>query len=155
MKTYTPAEALHRAAAYCSKSEHCISEINEKLRQWGVEKPDAEAIVAHLIKEKFIDESRYCRSFINDKYKYSRWGRIKIAYALRSKRVADALIYDTMDEVIDLTLYTENLLSLLKEKQKSTKGAHKSEINAKLFRFAAGRGFDSSEISHALKELQL
>lgn len=154
MKTYSPAEALHRAAAYCSKSEHCISEIKEKLHQWGLEKPDAEAIVERLLKEKFIDESRFCRSFINDKYKYSRWGRIKISYALRMKRIPDSLIYDTLDEVIDETIYNDNLTALLREKLKSVKGAHKAEINAKLFRFAAGRGFDSSEISAALKQLE-
>lgn len=153
MKTYTPAEALHRAAAYCSKSEHCLSEINDKLRQWGVEKEDADTILERLLKEKFVEEARYCRSFINDKYKYNRWGRIKIAYALRMKRIPDTLIYTTMDEVIDETVYHENLLAIIREKQKSVKGAHKAEVNAKLFRFAAGRGFDSSEISAALKQL--
>lgn len=155
MKTYTPAEALHRAAAYCSKSEHCISEINEKLRQWGLEKEDAEAIVTRLLNEKFIDETRYCRSFINDKYKYSRWGRIKIAYALRMKRIPDATVYDMMDEVINEEIYEGNLNALLKEKLKSTKGNHKMEISSKLFRFAAGRGFESSEITKALKDLSL
>ena len=78
MKDMTPAEALHRAAAYCSGSEHCVSDIREKLRKWNISPTDAESLLARLVKEKFIDEERYCRSSINDKYKYNRWGRIKI-----------------------------------------------------------------------------
>lgn len=153
MKTFTPAEALHKAAAWCSKSEHCISEIKEKLRQWGIAPEDGETIITRLLKEKFIDEERYCRSFINDKYKYNRWGRIKIGYALRMKRIPDATVYDAMDEVIDEDIYMDNLTDLLKEKSKSVRGANKAEVSAKLYRFAAGRGFDSSEIGKALKTL--
>ncbi|MEG1585735.1 MAG: regulatory protein RecX [Bacteroidales bacterium] len=151
MKIYSPAEALHKAAAYCSKSEHCISEINEKLRQWGIGTDDADVIIARLQKEKFIDEARYCRSFINDKYKYNRWGRIKIAYALRMKRIPDAIVYEMMDEVINEETYLENLQALIKEKRKTTKGNNPMDIHAKLYRFAAGRGFESSEISRILK----
>ena len=32
-KTLTPPEALHRAAALCSSSEHCIADIREKLSE--------------------------------------------------------------------------------------------------------------------------
>lgn len=151
-KNLSAPEILHKAAAFCSKSEHCITEVKEKLKSWHTDPLDSEAIIEHLIKEKFIDETRYCRSFINDKYKYNRWGRIKIAYALRTKKIADTLIHEAMDEVIDEGIYLENLHNLLKEKRKSVKGNNKQEINGKLFRFAAGRGFESNEISAAINK---
>ena len=44
-KTLTPPEALHRAAALCSSSEHCIADIREKLSRWGIGEPDARTIV--------------------------------------------------------------------------------------------------------------
>lgn len=153
MTPLTPPEALHRAAAYCAKSEHCLSEIREKLRQWGIDLADANPIIEHLQREKYIDEARYCRSFVNDKYKYNRWGRIKIAYALRAKRIPDTLIYTALDENIDEGQYGENLLNLLREKQRSLKGSNKQELTAKLYRFAASRGFESDEISRTLRTL--
>lgn len=149
----TPGEALHKGAAYCSKSEHCLSEVREKLRQWGTDPDEIQPILDRLLKEKFIDETRYCRSFINDKYKYNRWGRIKIAYALRMKRIPDALIYEAMDEVINEEVYAENLRNLLLEKKKSTRALNPQDMRAKLYRFAAGRGFDSHEIGEAMKQL--
>lgn len=153
MKEITAPEALHKAAAYCSRSEHCISEIREKLRLWGLPSEEAQGVIDRLLKEKFIDEARYCKSFVNDKYKYNRWGRIKIGYALKMKRIPDPLVYDAMDEVIDEDLYRENLLALLREKKKTTRSVNAHDEYGKLYRFAAGRGFDSSEISTAIKQL--
>ena len=43
--------ALHKAAAYCSRSEHCISEIEEKLSKWGIDKEDSEKIIKRLTEE--------------------------------------------------------------------------------------------------------
>ena len=146
--------ALHKAAAYCSRSEHCISEIEEKLSKWGIDKEDSEKIIKRLTEEKFIDQQRFCRSFINDKYKYNKWGRIKIAYALRMKKIDQQTIYDAMDEVINDDLYFENLENLLRDKMKSTKEKQWFEIYPKLYRFAASRGFESYEISSCLNKLK-
>ena len=56
-KTLTPPEALHRAAALCSSSEHCITDIREKLSRWGIGELDARTIVERLVQERFIDET--------------------------------------------------------------------------------------------------
>ena len=68
-KTLTPPEALHRAAALCSSSEHCIADIREKLSRWGIGEPDARTIVERLVQERFIDEGRYAIAFAKDKSK--------------------------------------------------------------------------------------
>ena len=70
-KTLTPPEALHRAAALCSSSEHCIADIREKLSRWGIGEPDARTIVERLVQERFIDEGRYAIAFAKDKFRFS------------------------------------------------------------------------------------
>ena len=89
-KTLTPPEALHRAAALCSSSEHCIADIREKLSRWGIGEPDARTIVERLVQERFIDEGRYAIAFAKDKFRFSGWGRIKIRYALQQKRIGNS-----------------------------------------------------------------
>lgn len=150
---YKKSSARSYVAALCSKSEYCIHDIREKLRKRELSEESQQEIIDFLLKEKFIDESRYCRSYINDKYKYAKWGKIKIAYSLKTKRVADSLIYDTMDEVIDEEIYSENLRKALLDKKKTIKGSDKYEIKSKLFRFAAGRGYESEDISRLLNEI--
>ena len=47
--------ALGKAAALCSQSEHCSSQIMEKLSSWNVSVQDANDIMDYLLKEKYID----------------------------------------------------------------------------------------------------
>ena len=86
-KELSPEEALYRAAALCSTAERCKSEIEEKLSRWGISASETHRIVDRLEQEKYIDESRYCRSFVNDKIRFDHWGRIKITAALRQKKI--------------------------------------------------------------------
>lgn len=95
-KTLTPPEALHRAAALCSSSEHCIADIREKLSRWGIGEPDARTIVERLVQERFIDEGRYAIAFAKDKFRFSGWGRIKIRYALQQKRIGNSGIVNAL-----------------------------------------------------------
>ena len=57
-KEYTLDELLHKAASYCSISEHCIYEVEEKLSLWGVSDKDKGEIIKRLISEDFINEKR-------------------------------------------------------------------------------------------------
>ena len=71
-------EALNRAMALCSRTEYCISDIRQKLESWGLESDKAGDVIAILIKENFINEERYAGAFARDKYRYNKWGRVKI-----------------------------------------------------------------------------
>ena len=78
----TETEALNRVAAYCSTAEHCRAEIAEKLQRWGIAYDAIDRIINRLEQEKYIDEERFCRAFINDKYRFAKWGKMKIGQAL-------------------------------------------------------------------------
>jgi regulatory protein len=65
-------EALYKSAAYCSQSEHCISDLRNKLTQWGVLESDRDKIIRYLIDENYIDESRYAIAFTKDKFRYNK-----------------------------------------------------------------------------------
>ena len=77
-KQLSPEEALHRAAALCSAGEQCIFDIREKLLRWGIAPNDSKEIIEKLIQGKFIDEERYCKSFVNDNFRFNKWGKVKI-----------------------------------------------------------------------------
>lgn len=144
-KPLTPEEALYRAAALCSTAERCASEIEEKLSRWGVASPDIRRIVAHLHKEGYIDEARYCRSFVHDKIQFDRWGRLKISAALRQKRLPDADVADAL-ALIDETSYRQLLRELIDRKRRQLDGSDPRADKAKLLRFALSRGFETGII---------
>lgn len=152
MKTINEQEALHKAAAYCSNGERCISEVTEKLIKWQQNEEASERIIRYLIKEKFIDEDRYCNSFVSDKLRFNKWGKVKISYILQQKKIPLHIIQSALQQ-IDEDKYIEMLADLLKEKRKSVKSKNTYEEQLKLSRFGAGRGFSSDEIRQALKIL--
>jgi regulatory protein len=111
-----------------------------------------DAIVSHLIKEKYIDQHRFAVAFVRDKYRFNQWGRIKIAQALRMKHVASDAISEALDE-IDEEEYEDILTSLLQKKSRSVKANSEYERNGKLIRFAASHGYDMGEIFRCMKRM--
>ena len=144
-KPLSPGEALNKAAAYCTLCERCISEVSAKLTAWGVPPDEQEKIIARLTKEKFIDETRYCRAFVNDKLRFNRWGRIKIIAALREKRLPQEYINEAI-ESIDEDSYTEILKEVIAIKRRELKGKDDFATRQKLMRHAASRGFEPAII---------
>lgn len=150
MKEYTEKEILNKAEAYCSAVERCPSDVEAKLKGWGATPETVAAVMAHLFKEKYLDTIRFCSAYVRDKYRFNQWGRVKIAQTLRMKGLTSEEINAGMED-IDEDEYNSILQSLLKQKLKSIKAETDYERNAKLIRFAAGRGFTMQEIMKFVK----
>ena len=145
MKEYTEDELKYKAEAYCSTTEHCPAEVMAKLIQWGADGEMSERILEHLQKERYVDSVRFCRAFVRDKYRFARWGRVKIVQALRMKHLSSEEIEAGVAE-IDEEEYAKGLRDLLRQKSKSVSGKNEYERNTKLIRFAVGRGFTMGEV---------
>jgi regulatory protein len=151
-KEYTIEELLHKAASYCSISEHCVSEVEDKLNAWGVSSGDKQKIIDRLISEDFINEKRFCTYFVKDKFRFNKWGKIKITFALKSKGLDKEIILNAIG-TIDDGEYEEMLASLLKTKLVGLKYEFEYEKQGKLFRFAQSRGFENNVIERALRTI--
>ena len=137
MTNITETEALSKVAGYCSTAEHCRAEISEKLQRWGLPYDAIDRILKRLEDEKYIDEERFCRAFVNDKYRFAKWGKVKIAQALQMKKVS----YNVC----------RRFLNELAAKRKSVHAENEYELNGKLMRFALSRGFEMKDIRHCIQ----
>ncbi|MDR0756619.1 MAG: RecX family transcriptional regulator, partial [Tannerella sp.] len=70
MKQIDENKLLHSTASYCSICERCISDVRKKLAAAGATQEIEKRIIERLLKEGFIDEARFCRSFVNDKFRF-------------------------------------------------------------------------------------
>ena len=154
MKPLSLSEALSKAAARCSRAEHCVSEVRTWLQRWEVSDADAEEIVRRLKADRFIDDERYVKAFIHDKMTYDRWGRKKIVYALKVKQLPDEVVRRCMAAWEEDESYSDRLLQLLQAKSRSMSFPLSMADKAKLYRFAASRGYESSLVSDALRRLE-
>ena len=144
-------EALMKCTALCSRAEYSIFDIKEKLYRWGVESESQEEIIEYLCKNNYINEARYAECFVSEKFRLSHWGRIKIGYALRQKRVAEQHISSAF-EIIDEEHYFETLKKLIQSKSKGDISDFKKR--ASVYNFALSRGFEPELINRALKEIE-
>ena len=140
MNGKTENEAYLTLAALCARAEHCQWEMLEKMRRWELSEEAQARVMARLVEERYVDDERYARAFVNDKVRYNKWGRRKVEQALWQKHIDEGVRQRVLDEVDDET-YLAVLRPLLQQKRKATKAASDYELNQKLVRFALGRGF--------------
>ncbi len=152
MKELSRQEAYSRAAALCSKSEKCVSDIRKKLYDWHVEEEEHEVVIETLIENKYIDEERFAEYYVRDKFRFNGWGKIKIRHHLNQKKIPSYCIEKAIS-AINKEEYIHNLLKALNGKNKTIKTSDEFERRQKLMRFAAGRGYTLDEINQALDEI--
>ncbi len=140
MKQLTEQEALFRLTALCSQAEHCSYEMTEKMRKWQISDEAQARIMQHLVEERYIDDERFCRYFVKDKIRYNKWGRRKVEQALWAKHIDSDISKAILDEVDDEE-YINILRPMIKNRRKQMKDMSEYEANARLMRWAVGRGF--------------
>ena len=148
-KEMTAQEAYLQLAALCAQAEHCEQEMRDKMKRWEIDESVQNQVIGRLTKERYIDNERYARAFVNDKIRYNKWGRRQVQQALWLKRIDEEIQQRVLDE-IDEKEYLNVLRPLLKQKRKSIKAQSDYELNQKLVRFALGRGFTFDIIRQCL-----
>ncbi len=149
MKQKTEQEAYLSLAALCAQAEHCQWEMLEKMRRWELSDEAQARVMERLMKERYVDDERYARTFVKDKVRYNKWGRRKVEQALWQKHIGDSVRLQVLDEVDD-DEYISILRPLLQQKRRSTKAASDYELNQKLIRFAVSRGFTMDIIKQCI-----
>lgn len=140
-----------KAAALCSKSEKCSADMIVKLTQWGGDDDTCNQIIKKLQQEKFLDDTRYACYFVKDKFRFNHWGRIKITYMLRMKRLSQPIIEEALMQ-IDESDYLETLEKMIVDKAKKISGKNEFDKKARLLRFAQSHGFENELIFRILNK---
>ena len=142
-------EFFLKASYYCSLSEHCIQKVREKLVQWDTPKEFIQPIIDKLVEEDYINEERFARAFVKDKFRFNHWGRVKITTHLKALNISSENISIGMQE-IDEEEYAKKLDEIVEKKRKTIKNGTDYEIRAKLLRHALSRGFEYELVASKL-----
>lgn len=151
-KPLTAAQALNRAAALCARSEQAPADVRDKLIKWGLGDDAADEVVRQLTAQGFLDEERYARAFVKDRFSFNGWGRIKIAHQLRTKGIPAEVIDEAMS-AIDEEKYRERLVDLLHTKWRTVSQREPRAAWAAMMRFAASRGFETGIAAECVKQV--
>lgn len=150
-RTVLPPEARERLEALCAKAEHCTWELRRKLMLWKISSSDADAIIEHLRNHRFVDDSRFARAYVRDKFALSGWGRRKIEAQLRVRHIEPPVIKEALD-AIDPDAYWAALQNFVRRRAAAVSDLDTYQGRTRLFRAAASRGFEPDLAAKAVRE---
>ena len=145
---------LQKIQYFCSYQERCIRETEEKLKDWAVQKKLIPSIISQLQEEGYINEERFAKVYAGSKFRINKWGRQKIEFELKLKRIPEALIHKGIEE-IDEEGYQQILRDLIQKKQKEIIPEKNMNIREKIITFANGKGYEMELILAVLKEMKI
>lgn len=140
-------QALQKIRHYCGYQERCHTEVKEKLYSFGLFKQDVEEMISTLIEENYLNEERFAQHFAGGKFRMKQWGRRRIEYELKQKKLSDYCIRKGLKE-IDEKDYRETLENLAEEKWKQLEGEENLfSRRKKLSDYLVHKGYEYTYIS--------
>ena len=150
---FYPQQALQKIKQYCAYQERCRSEVNEKLYSFGLCQKDVEGCISNLIEENYLNEERFAIQFAGGRFRIKNWGRIKIKYALKQKKVSDLHIKKALG-AIDDACYIQTLCKLAKEKIKTLRNEKNIFVRKKKLQdYLLMKGYESDLVKEEIRNI--
>tara|TARA_B100000575_G_C23095880_1_gene632071 strand:- start:642 stop:1109 length:468 start_codon:yes stop_codon:yes gene_type:complete len=151
-KSYSLNEAKKKLENFCSYQERCHKEVEEKLREYGMIQSASQEIIAQLIQEDYLNETRFAKNFARGKFRIKNWGRNRISRELKSRNITDYNIKMGMQEFTDIE-YEETFYNLIEKRKKSVEHLPIDQQKKKIFSYLSYRGWEHEKIYDALSQL--
>ncbi len=132
-------------AAYCSYQDRCHQEVEQKMRDFLLIPEAKDEILLFLMRENYLNEERFTRSYIRGKFYIKHWGRNKIRNHLKFKGVPKKLINSCWNE-IDENDYRRTLKKVWNDYYEKQKGLKDYQKKSKTITYLMGRGYEYEEI---------
>ena len=112
--------------AECSRKEISARQARQWLQKHEVPEPEIKQIINGLVKDKYIDDSRFAKAFTRDKLRFSKWGPDKIRIGLSDAGIDKVIAQQAIEEEESLSL--QILSDLLSKKQKELERKQEKKI---------------------------
>lgn len=143
---------MQKLRQYCIYQERSHYEVQQKLYELGIRKAEHDEIIATLIEEDYLNEERFAKQFAGGKFRMKEWGRNKIYYALREKRVSEYNIKKGLKEIDDEEY--KSVVNELAEKKYETLSDEQYLVRKKkTIDYLLQKGFEPDLVTKALNEL--
>lgn len=152
-KHLTKEQALQKLRQYCAYQERSHSEVQQKLWDLGVYRSEHDVIISTLIEEDYLNEERFATQFAGGKFRMKSWGRKRIYYALKEKKVSEYNIKKAMKE-IDEETYEKTLQQLAEKKYASLKGEQYLVRKKKTIDYLLQKGYEQELVGRAVKNIE-
>ena len=146
-------EAIHKIEHFCAYQERCHDEVVQKLRAMKMDSNEIDEILAHLIKENYLNESRFACSFARGKHRIKFWGKVRIVNELKFRNISTYNINLALKEITSEE-YEVNFNTLAERNWHSIKETNGLKKRKKCCDFLLRKGYESNLVYEKVKELE-
>jgi regulatory protein len=150
-KSFTFDEIKLKLVNYCVYQDRCHAEVEQKMREFLLIEEAKDEIILYLLKENYLNEERFTRSYIRGKFYIKHWGRNKIKIHLKQKQISEKLISKCFDE-IDEDDYYKTIGKIFEDYYSKQKGMQEYQKKSKTIKYLMSRGFEYEKISDTFEE---
>lgn len=153
-KKLSKEEALQKLRHFCAYQERSHQEAKSKLYDLGLNATDVDQAISVLIEEDYLNEERYAMVFAGGHFRTKQWGKQKIAYELKMKKISTYCIEKALKS-IDSETYMATLKKVAEKKWKMIElnGGMKYEKTARLQSYLIQRGYERALIQQITPEI--
>lgn len=149
---YSLEEAKRRMENYCVYQERCHVEVEKKIYEMNLKNSEKEAVILHLLKHDFLNEERFSKAFARGKFNIKKWGKTRIARALRYRKISDYNINQALKE-IDETEYANTFNQLAEKKFAQIRETNIQKKRKKLTDYLLYRGWEKNLVYDKVRDL--
>ena len=148
----TAEQALASLMRLCARAERSSGDAMRLMATWQVPEGDRQRVLQQLIRDRFIDDSRYAEAFVREKSNLSAWGEYKIRATLRRKGISDEIINNALQQM-PTEQNIERLTERLKRKMRTIKYDTTYQLKTKLIRHALSLGFTMDDVLKCVEDV--
>ena len=148
----TTKEIERKLQYYCSYQDRCHKEVVSKLKTFNINIQNSNQIISNLIRDGYLNESRFSKSFVRGKFNFKNWGKIRITNELKRRNISSYNINHGLKE-IDEKDYEQKLEELFTKKLSSLSKLTSFEKKKKIISYLLYRGWESNLIYSEINEI--
>lgn len=145
-------EIRKRIYRYCAYQERPHSDVRKKLLTLGMRGDALEEMMAHLIKENFLNEERFARAYVGGKFRLKQWGKIRIIKGLENKGLTSNGVRIGLQEIEDAD-YRDTLVKLIRAQSERIDEDNIFRKRDKLSKYAIRKGFEPELVWDEIRRL--
>lgn len=140
-KSFTFEEIKQKIVNYCVYQDRCHAEVEQKMSEFLLIPEAKEEILLYLIKENYLNEERFARSYTRGKFYIKKWGRNKIKVNLLQKGISEKLIVKAYGEIDD-NEYLAAIKTILEKIIPTFKGLKEYQKKQKAIKYLLSKGYE-------------
>ena len=137
---------------YCSYQDRCHKEVKAKLKSFKISSDELNEIVSNLIKDNYLNESRFSKSFVRGKFNIKNWGKVRIVNELKLRNISIYNINLGLKEIDDQD-YINKLEDIFNKKLSSLSNLNSNLKKKKIISYVLYRGWERNLIYSKANEI--